>query len=105
MEILDLDPIIHERVRLGIMSLLLQAGELDFGTLKRELGVTDGNLAQHLRVLEEHGLIEVHKAFVGRRPRTTYTLTPEGRRRLREYLERLFALLRSLKKPGARARR
>lgn len=98
MEILDLDPIIHERVRLGIMTLLLQAGELDFQTLKRELGVTDGNLAQHLRVLEEHGLIQVHKTFVGRRPRTTYTLTLEGRRRLREYLDRLARILKSARR-------
>ncbi|GBD09833.1 hypothetical protein HRbin22_02094 [Candidatus Thermoflexus japonica] len=98
MEILDLDPIIHERVRLGIMTLLLQAGELDFQSLKRELSVTDGNLAQHLRVLEEHGLIRVHKAFVGRRPRTTYTLTPEGRRRLREYLDRLAQILKSARR-------
>ncbi|MCS6964380.1 winged helix-turn-helix domain-containing protein [Thermoflexus sp.] len=98
MDIRDLDPIIHERVRLGILTLLLQAGELDFQTLKRELEVTDGNLAQHLRVLEEHGLIEVHKAFVGRRPRTTYTLTSEGRRRLRAYLDRLAELLRSVRR-------
>ncbi len=98
MEILDLDPIIHERVRLGIMTLLLQAGELDFQTLKRELGVTDGNLAQHLRVLEEHGLIRVHKAFAGRRPRTTYALTPEGHRRLQVYLDRLARILKSARR-------
>jgi DNA-binding transcriptional ArsR family regulator len=95
-----LDPVLHERVRLGILTLLVQADKLDFTTLKEALGVTDGNLAQHLRVLEEAGIIAVRKTFVGRRPRTYYRLTPQGRRRFLEYLERLRTLLQSLLPSG-----
>jgi len=91
-----LDPILHERVRLGIVVLLWQAGEMDFQTLKQQLGVTDGNLSQHLRVLEEAGIIHVRKGFVGRRPRTTYRLTAAGRKRFEDYLRELRSLLGSL---------
>jgi len=90
-----LDPVFHERVRLGILVLLVQADELDFTTLREALGVTDGNLAQHLRVLEEAGVVAVRKTFVGRRPRTYYRLTPAGRRRFLEYLDRLRLVLES----------
>jgi len=95
-----LDPVLHERVRLGILTLLVQADELDFITLKEALGVTDGNLAQHLRVLEEAGVVAVRKTFVGRRPRTYYRLTPQGRRRFLKYLECLRDLLQSLLSSG-----
>jgi DNA-binding MarR family transcriptional regulator len=91
-----LDPILHERVRLGIVVLLWQAGEMDFQTLKQQLGVTDGNLSQHLRVLEEAGIVHVRKGFVGRRPRTTYRLTAAGRKRFEDYLRELRSLLGSL---------
>jgi DNA-binding HxlR family transcriptional regulator len=96
MGIEQLDPIMHERVRLGILTLLAHAGELDFQALKRELRVSDGNLSQHLRVLEEAGIIAVRKGFLGRRPRTTYRLTPAGRRRFNAYLQELRSLLGSL---------
>ena len=91
-----LDPVIHERVRLGILTLLLQSQELDFVTIKHALRVTDGNLARHLRVLENAGLIRVRKTFVRRRPRTYYRLTPEGRRRFVQYLTLLREILASL---------
>ncbi|GBD07429.1 hypothetical protein HRbin21_01254 [bacterium HR21] len=91
----DLDPLLHERVRLGILVLLVQHGELDFQSLKRLLGVTDGNLAQHLRALEEGGGIEVQKTFLRRRPRTTYRLTPEGEQRFAAYIRSLRTLLGS----------
>ena len=90
---MELDPVIHERVRLGVLALLVQHGELDFTTLRGALGVTDGNLAQHLRVLEEYGIVAYRKTFVGRRPRTYYRITPTGRRRFHQYLEQLRALL------------
>ncbi len=96
MGIEELDPVLHERVRLGIVALLAQTEELDFQALKRELGVTDGNLAQHLRVLEDAGIVSVHKGFYGRRPRTTYRLTKEGRRRVENYIRELRTLLGSL---------
>ncbi len=88
-----LDPVIHERVRLGILGLLAQAGELSFGELKASLGVSDGNLASHLRILEREGIVRVRKTFVGRRPRTYYRLTPQGRQRFLRYLEALKGLL------------
>ncbi|MCS7312832.1 MAG: transcriptional regulator [Acidobacteria bacterium] len=97
-DLTDLDPIFHERVRLGILTLLVQADELDFTTLKEFLGLTDGNLAQHMRVLEEAGIVAVRKTFVGRRPRTYYRLTPAGRRRFREYLDRLRSILEDVAK-------
>jgi len=78
------------------MVVLLKNGEVDFNTLKRELGLTDGNLATHLRKLEEAGVVRYRKTFVGRRPRTYYSLTPEGRERFVEYLERLEEILKSL---------
>ena len=94
--IAGLDPLFHDRARFGIMVVLLKNGEVDFNTLKRELGLTDGNLATHLRKLEEAGVVQYRKTFVGRRPRTYYSLTPEGRERFVEYLERLEEILKSL---------
>ncbi|MCS6965909.1 MAG: transcriptional regulator [Candidatus Kapabacteria bacterium] len=91
-----LDPLLHERVRLGILALLVQRGKMDFQALRRELNVTDGNLSQHLRVLEEAGIIRVDKGFVRRRPRTIYELTDQGRQRFEAYLQELRALLGAL---------
>lgn len=93
----ELDPLIHERVRLGILVLLSVQGKLDFSDLKESLKVTDGNLSQHLRKLEEGGYIKVKKAFVRRRPRTTYSLTSLGRRRLASYLEKMEEFLMEVK--------
>lgn len=88
------DETIHARVRLGAMALLVAEGPRDFVALRRALGVSDGNLATHLRVLEEAAYITVRKEFVGRRPRTTYAATGKGRAALAEYaraMERLLA--------------
>ncbi len=91
-----LDPVIHNRVRLGILTLLLKNGRLDFKTLRDELGLTDGNLATHLRVLEREGIVRYEKTFKGRKPITYYELTEEGRRRLERYLKALKSLLKGL---------
>ncbi len=96
MSLEPLDPVIHERVRLGILGLLAQAEEVSFGELKQALGVSDGNLASHLRLLEREGIVAVRKTFVGRRPRTLYRLTPQGRERFYRYLEALKTLLGSV---------
>ncbi len=98
MNLEPLDPVIHERVRLGILGLLAQAEELSFGDLKEALGVSDGNLASHLRTLEREGIVQARKTFVGRRPRTYYRITPEGRSRFQRYLEGLLGLLQNLLK-------
>ena len=90
-----LDDVIHQKVRLGVMSSLMAASEADFNFLKAALGVSDGNLSTHLTVLEEHGYIRVRKEFVGKKPRTTYTPTPVGRRAFEAYVAALEALVRA----------
>jgi DNA-binding MarR family transcriptional regulator len=82
-----LDPVIHERVRLTIVSVLAMVHETTFGELKTTLNVTDGNLSAHSRVLELAGYIEVRKFFRGRRPVTMMRLSAKGRQTFRRYLE------------------
>ena len=94
----ELDDLIHSRPRLGIMSVLVAVGEVDFRFLKERLKMTDGNLGTHLRKLEEAGYIAVKKEFVNRRPRTSYVLTEKGRRAFETYLERLEEFLQSVER-------
>lgn len=91
-----LDDAIHQKVRLGAMSTLMANGEVDFNFLKSALNVSDGNLSTHLSVLENHGYIAVRKEFVGKRPRTTYTPTPAGRKAFDAYIAALEVLVKSL---------
>ena len=97
---LELDRLIHERVRLGIVSSLAVNGALTFNDLKAILGLTDGNLSAHARKLEDAGYIECAKSFDGRTPRTEYALTPRGKRELTEYLEHMEALIRATRDGG-----
>jgi DNA-binding HxlR family transcriptional regulator len=90
----DLDSIIHSRVRLAIIILLLQSKTADFTYLKKEIGVSDGNLSTHLRKLEEAKYIEVQKRFEHRKPKTTISLTDKGRDALNEYTKNLEEYLR-----------
>ncbi len=90
---LELNEIFHVKARLGIMTLLLSFEELDFNGLKSKLGLTDGNLGAHLRVLEDAGYIELVKGFVGRRPHTTCRITEHGREAFREYLKQLETVI------------
>lgn len=92
-----LDRVIHERVRLGIVSALAVNETLSFNDLKRLLGTSDGNLSVHARRLEEAGYVECIKSFQGRVPRTEYRLTPEGRRALERYLDHMEALIRHVR--------
>ena len=85
----DIDETFHAPARLGIMTLLLQDGSSDFPTLKRSLGLTDGNLGAHIRVLEQGGFIEVEKKFEGRKPKTVCRVTTIGRRAFARYLDAL----------------
>ena len=89
----SLDKIIHERVRLAVMAALIRRGSLTFPELKELLDVSDGNLSVHTRVLEEHGLLEVKKKFVERRPCTSFHLTAKGRRQFRKYVQSLERML------------
>ncbi len=96
---LELDRLIHERLRLGIVSALAANERLSFNDLKRLLGTTDGNLSVHARKLEEAQYIACTKTFEGRLPRTEYRLTPAGRRALERYLEHMEALIRATREP------
>lgn len=93
--IAHLNPVFENRVRLGIMSVLLVGDPRDFTTLRALLGVTDGNLASHLKVLEEHRYVKVRKEFVRRKPQTSYTVTETGRRAFQQHLEGLENVIRS----------
>ena len=88
-----LDTAVHGPMRLGVMTALQIEKELDFTTLKKRLGATDGSLGMHLAKLEEIGYIVSKKSFVGRRPKTTYRLTAAGKKALAKYLESMRQLL------------
>ncbi len=92
-----LDRLIHERIRLGIVSALAANESLSFNDLKRLLKTTDGNLSVHARKLEEAAYIACEKYFHGRMPRTVYRLTPAGRRALERYLDHMEALIRTMR--------
>jgi DNA-binding MarR family transcriptional regulator len=91
---LDLDRVIHERLRLGIVSALAVNDRLSFSDLKKLLETTDGNLSVHARKLEDAQYITCDKSFDGRVPRTEYRLTAAGRRALEKYLAHMEALIR-----------
>jgi DNA-binding MarR family transcriptional regulator len=93
----ELDRLIHERVRLGIVSALAVNRSLSFNELKGMLGLTDGNLSVHARRLEEAGYVECSKSFDGRTPRTDFRLTGAGRRALEAYLAHMEALIRAVR--------
>lgn len=88
-----LDRLVHERVRLAVLSSLAVTEELSFTDLKKLLQTTDGNLSVHCRRLEEAGYIDCKKQFEGRVPRTTYALTERGRTALNRYLDHMEALI------------
>jgi DNA-binding MarR family transcriptional regulator len=90
----EIDDTIHTKARLGIMTLLVTQGELDFTQLKQSLDLSDGNLSAHIRVLEEAGYIAVTKSFIGRKPRTIMAGTPEGHAAYMTYLNQLESILR-----------
>lgn len=91
----ELDRIIHERIRLGIVSALAVNDALSFNELKALMKTTDGNLSVHARKLEEAQYVVCRKSFDGRVPRTEYRLTVAGRRALERYLEHMEALIRA----------
>lgn len=90
-----LDRLIHERLRLGILSALSVSDSLTFTELKKLLESTDGNLSVHARKLEEAGYIACSKSFQGRVPKTDYKMTPAGRRALDRYLDHMEALIQA----------
>ena len=88
-----LDRVIHERMRLAILSALAGRDEVSFAELKALTGGTDGNVSVHARRLEEAGYLVCTKSFIGRLPRTDYRITVAGRRALNDYLDHMEALI------------
>jgi DNA-binding MarR family transcriptional regulator len=89
----DLDDVVHQRVRLGILTVVHEAPRVEFGFMQASLGLTGGNLSQHLRVLENAGLVEIEKGTAGRRPRTWISITRRGRRALLQEVTALKAIV------------
>jgi DNA-binding HxlR family transcriptional regulator len=96
---LDLDRLIHERMRLGIVSALAVNERLSFNDLKAVLRTTDGNLSVHARKLEEAGYVRCDKSFVGRLPKTEYRLTAAGKLALERYLDHMEAIIHATRAP------
>ena len=92
-----LDSAVHGPVRLGVLTSLQVDGSLDFTTLKNRLEVADGALGIHLGKLDEIGYINCRKRFVGKRPKSTYTITGKGRRALTNYLDAMQAVIDATK--------
>jgi DNA-binding HxlR family transcriptional regulator len=88
-----LNKVFESRIRLGIMSVLMANDSFDFNGLKETLDVTDGNLASHLKALEDNGLIKVKKRFIGRKPNTCYTITENGIQSFKLHLKALENLI------------
>lgn len=93
----DLDKIIHERMRLGIISALAANKKLSFNELKTLLNTTDGNISVHARKLEDAGYLECEKSFIKRKPLTEYKITKAGRSALEKYLNHMEALINAMK--------
>jgi DNA-binding HxlR family transcriptional regulator len=89
-----LNKLFESRIRLGIMSALIVSDSYDFNSLKETLGVTDGNLASHLKALEENEVIKVNKQFIGRKPNTSYSITEAGAELFREHIKALEDLIK-----------
>lgn len=93
--IAGLNKLFENRVRLGIMSVLIVNDYYDFNSLKETLDVTDGNLASHLKALEENDLIKVNKQFIGRKPNTSYSITETGKQLFVIHLKALEKIIKS----------
>jgi DNA-binding MarR family transcriptional regulator len=92
-----LNKIFDNRIRLGVMSVLIVNEEISFNDLKGMLEVTDGNLATHLVSLEENGFIKVHKGFIGRKTNTTYSITKLGEREFKNHLKVLEGMIKRVR--------
>ncbi|MEO5942675.1 MAG: transcriptional regulator [Ferruginibacter sp.] len=93
----NLNKLFDSRVRLGIMSALMVNDEVNFNDLKELLQITDGNLASHLKALEENSIIKVEKGFVGRKTNTTYSITKSGQKIFKAHIDALEKMIRATK--------
>lgn len=94
----NINELFSTKARLGIMTIIVQQQECDFSKIKEMLGLSDGNLGAHLRVLEDAGYILVKKEFVKRRPKSTYTLSDTGRQAFMAHLTQLESIIHSVNK-------
>ena len=92
--LVNINKTFENRVRLGVMSILMVNDQVDFNALKDTLDLTDGNLASHLSALEKSEYVAVRKSFIGKKPNTTYAATASGRQAFQEHLAALEALIR-----------
>ena len=93
----NLNKIFDSRIRLGIMSALMVNAELNFNELKELLSITDGNLASHLKTLEDSAFMKVQKGFIGRKTNTTYSLTKAGEKAFKTHLTALEKMIGTMK--------
>jgi DNA-binding MarR family transcriptional regulator len=93
----NLNKTFDSRVRLGIMSTLMVNEKINFNDLKEVIEVTDGNLASHIKSLEENGYIKVNKGFIGRKTNTTYTITKAGEKAFQQHLWALEKMIKAMK--------
>lgn len=89
----QLNDVVHQRVRLGILAILAEADSAEFSYLKEALALTDGNLSRHLQVLEEAGFVRIRKGYEGKRPRTRVDATKAGRRAFADHLQTLQTMI------------
>jgi DNA-binding MarR family transcriptional regulator len=94
----ELDDIVHQRVRLGVLTIAHEARRVEFGFLRTTLDLTAGNLGQHLTVLEKAGLVHIEKGYEGKRPRTWVSLTPAGETALRDEIAQLKRLIAQIER-------
>ena len=94
----QLQKVFDSRVRLGVMSALMVNAQVSFNELKELINVTDGNLASHLKALEENGYVKVNKGFVGRKTNTTYAVTKAGEKAFRLHLDALERMIKQMGK-------
>ena len=93
----NLNKTFDSRVRLGIMSILMVNEKINFNDLKQLMDITDGNLASHIRSLEENGYIKVNKGFIGRKTNTTYRVTKSGEKAFQQHLMALEKMIKTIK--------
>ncbi len=87
--ILNIDEVIHQKVRLAIMTQLVSVKKMDFTEIKQSLNLTDGNLSAHISMLEKNNYVRVEKSFSDKKPLTTISITPKGRQAFKNYIELL----------------
>ncbi len=93
----NLNKIFDSRIRLGIMSALMVNAAINFNELKELLNITDGNLASHLKTLEENDFVKIHKGFIGKKTNTTYSVTKAGEKAFKTHLTALEKMIGSIK--------